>query len=190
MRQLWVLLFCLMATSCANTGISLGVGTGFGFGGRHGGVNIGVGGTIPVSTTFGGIHSSAQVPAGLMTQEASSALKKINQLRKNQQIGSLKVNSSLQAFAEKRAQELSQKYSHQRPDGRLANDQLQGGTLNVELIAKTNSLSADEAIAAWRKQSSRLVENTFNAAGIAAYSHQETTYWVLILGDEKSVAVY
>ena len=190
MRQLWVLLFCLMATSCANTGISLGVGTGFGFGGRHGGVNIGFGGTIPVSTTFGGIHSSAQVPAGLMTQEASSALKKINQLRKNQQIGSLKVNSSLQAFAEKRAQELSQKYSHQQPDGRLANDQLQGGTLNVELIAKTNSLSADEAIAAWRKQSSRLVENTFNAAGIAAYSHQETTYWVLILGDEKSVAVY
>ena len=181
----------IFISGCTSSGISVGVGTGFG--GRHGGVNIGLGGTVPIGTDSGGIFSSdntPQVPDNVMRQEAKNALDRINQLRRSRGLHVLNNNPSLQAFAMTRAQELAQNYSHRRPDGRMAIEQIRSGAAAVELIARTESLSSEQATDYWQNKSRRLSENIFTAAGIGVYAVGGEAYWVLILGNENSFAVY
>ena len=94
-------------------------------------------------------------------------------------------NSNLQKAAEIRAQEISQKFSHDRPDGSSCFTAIEQAGVRYrtcgENIAMGTNLDAERAMELWKNSEGHfknMINKDFSEVGIAAYRVGENIYWV------------
>lgn len=94
-------------------------------------------------------------------------------------------NSNLQAAAEIRAEEISQLFSHDRPDGSSCFTALKQMGINYrtcgENIAMGTNLSAERAMELWTDSPGHfknMVDSGFKQVGAASFRSGENIYWV------------
>ena len=117
----------------------------------------------------------------------AEAVELLNQLRESQGLQPLiwNPNSKLQAAAELRAQEISEVFSHTRPDGSSCFTVLKQYGLNYghcgENIAYGTNLSPEGAMDLWINSSGHyknMVNRNFREVGLACYIEGANIYWV------------
>ena len=131
--------------------------------------------------------------AGNVTFAASTnsmnaeAVELLNQLRQSKGLQPLSwnPNSKLQAAAQLRAQEISEVFSHTRPDGSSCFTVLKQYGLNYgycgENIAMGTNLSPEGAMDLWTNSSGHyknMVNPNYREVGLACYVYGNDIYWV------------
>lgn len=187
----FVVLFSLILSACAVEGLNVGVGLGGGFGGTRstfGGISIG--GTIPLKSKN---TSTPQTPQLIIERELAIELEEVNKLRARNGAKPLVINKSLQQYANVRANELMQKFSHYRPNGLDALRNIKSNSSYVyvaENIALNHQLSGEAIVKQWSESSghfSNMINKDFTAIGIGVSTDGNGQfYWVQIFGDTKS----
>lgn len=184
------ILSAIALSACTATGLNVGIGTGFG--GSHGGVGISLGGTIPVGKN--NPSKETKIPATIIQQELHTQWQKLNAMRQAQGLNTLTRNESLDAYAMIRAYELSQSFSHTRPNGKDALSYIRNHIYTAENIAQTSNLSSDEVLKQWQNSPSHLnniMNKQIQSVGLGVCTDSSgRVYWVQIFGDTHSYARY
>lgn len=111
----------------------------------------------------------------------------LNELRASYRISKVNwnPNSDLQTAARIRAQEISQKFSHDRPDGSSCFTAIRQAGVRYrtcgENIAMGTNLDAERAMELWTNSQGHfenMVDRRFKEVGIAAFRAGENVYWV------------
>lgn len=111
----------------------------------------------------------------------------LNELRANYGISAVSwnPNSDLQTAARIRAQEISQKFSHDRPDGSSCFTAIRQAGIRYrtcgENIAMGTNLDAERAMELWTDSQGHfenMVDGRFKEVGIASFRAGENVYWV------------
>lgn len=106
------------------------------------------------------------------------------------QLKAFKRDSALEKTARTRAKEISQRFSHTRPNGRDCFTAYPKYSALGENIAMGQK-SATEALNSWKETNNlysgqghrrNMLSQDFNAIGIAGYRHNGTIYWVQSFG--------
>ncbi|MBR7059382.1 MAG: CAP domain-containing protein [Neisseriaceae bacterium] len=115
-------------------------------------------------------------------------------MRQAQGLNTLTRNESLDAYAMMRAYELSQSFSHTRPNGKDALSYIRNHIYTAENIAQTSNLSSDEVLKQWENSPSHLnniMNKQIQSVGLGVYTDSSgRVYWVQIFGDTHSYARY
>lgn len=127
----------------------------------------------PTKKPEGGIRNDAY---------ASDVVRQVNEERAKYGLGALTVDSDLTNAACKRAQEITQQFSHTRPDG--SSWSTVSKKAYGENIAKGQN-SADKVMAAWMSSDghrANILRESYNTIGVCAYSYNGVIYWVQLFG--------
>ena len=114
---------------------------------------------------------------------ASQVVALVNEARAKQGLGALRVDGELTRAACVRAGELTQVFSHTRPDGSKWSTVT--ASAYAENIAR-GQRTADKVVAAWLSSSDGHRENilrpSYGSIGVCAFSHNGVIYWVQLFG--------
>ena len=127
------------------------------------------------------IAGTAQA-ATLVTANAQSVVRQVNQERAARGLSALRVDPALTAAAQIRAQEIVQKFSHTRPDGTRWSTV--SSAAYGENIAK-GQRTADKAMAAWMTSSghrANILRANYGSIGVACVKSGGVYYWVQLFG--------
>ncbi len=135
------------------------------------------------------IEAKEETPAGFTaTADQERVLKLMNEERAAAGAGTLTLDETLCKAAAVRAEEISRKFSHERPDGTRYVAVLESlGIINkasAENIAE-GYLTADEVMKGWMNSSGHrrnILNSTYTHIGIAKYTVGGRSYWVQIFG--------
>ena len=124
------------------------------------------------------------------TQDMVDIVNRCNKERKAAGVtNNLVLDSELCKTAEIRAKELSQYFSHTRPDGRACFTVLADCSVRY-LIAAENiaygQTTADAAMNSWMNSAEnkkKILNKTYNRLGVASYTQGQTIYWVQLFTD-------
>lgn len=142
-------------------------------------------------------HNAYQVQAlpAHVQQEIDKAIALTNQIRAEKKLPPLKYNANLAAYAQVRAQELLQTFSHNRPDGQSYSNVLKGRTYAENIAA--GSANAAGTIKQWRESTQghyeSMINPNFTTIGIGMVSAPNSKYgyyWVQIFGDDTTTSPY
>ena len=107
----------------------------------------------------------------------------VNEIRAEAGLNSLKWDSNLETVANVRANEISEKFSHTRPNGRqwyTVNSKIQGGE-NLAFGFNT----AEDVVDAWMNSPTHrdnILYSDFNKVAISIYEEDGTYYWAQQMG--------
>lgn len=127
------------------------------------------------------IAGTAQA-ATLVTANAQSVVRQVNQERAARGLSALRVDPALTAAAQIRAQEIVQKFSHTRPDGTRWSTV--SSAAYGENIAK-GQRTADKVMAAWMTSSghrANILRANYGSIGVACVKSGGVYYWVQLFG--------
>ena len=114
---------------------------------------------------------------------ASQVLKLVNQERAKEGLSALTTNSTLQAAAEKRAQETVQSFSHTRPNGTSFSTVLKEYGISYRAAGENiayGQKTPQEVVKAWMNSSghrANIMSAKFSKIGIGVYQKNGVTYW-------------
>ena len=120
--------------------------------------------------------------ATLVTANAQSVVRQVNQERAARGLSALRVDPALTAAAQIRAQEIVQKFSHTRPDGTKWSTV--SSVAYGENIAK-GQRTADKVMAAWMSSSghrANILRASYGSIGVACVKSGNVYYWVQLFG--------
>ena len=120
--------------------------------------------------------------ATLVTANAQSVVRQVNQERAARGLSALRVDPALTAAAQIRAQEIVQKFSHTRPDGTKWSTV--SSAAYGENIAK-GQRTADKVMAAWMTSSghrANILRASYGSIGVACLQSGGVYYWVQLFG--------
>lgn len=144
-----------------------------------------LGASVPVHAAV----PSASVTAKVDYTESNKFLKKLNNLRNKKGLPSVKIDKSLQKAAELRAAELTVRYAHRRPNGKMPVSVTK--KIAEENIAM-NCGDAGEVYSAWKNSHGHyqnMVRRNMRSIGICCLEYQGCTYWVNLFGSGYAKAV-
>ena len=126
---------------------------------------------------------STTTPSSELSNYADQVLKLVNQERAKAGLPALTTNKTLQAAANKRAQEIVQSFSHTRPDGSSCFTVLNDYSISYrsagENIAYGQKTPA-EVMKAWMNSPghrANILKNGFGKVGIGVYKVNGVLYW-------------
>ena len=139
-------------------------------------------------------QSRVELPNATLQIEINQAIIAINELRAEKGLKPLQPNPSLMAYAQRRAEELSQKFSHTRPNGQKSHLPLKNFTTFAENIA-TGSNTGKETVLQWKNSKGHYqnMMGNFDSLGLGAIDNPHTPYqyyWALILSDKNATTEY
>ena len=120
--------------------------------------------------------------ATLVTANAQSVVRQVNQERAKQGLSALRVDPKLTAAAQIRAREIVEKFSHTRPDGTKWSTV--SSVAYGENIAK-GQRTADKVMAAWMTSSghcANILRASYGSIGVACVKSGGVYYWVQLFG--------
>ena len=118
----------------------------------------------------------------LVTANAQSVVRQVNQERAKQGLPALRVDPKLAAAAQIRAREIVEKFSHTRPDGTKWSTV--SSVAYGENIAKGQK-TADKVMAAWMTSSghrANILRASYGSIGVACLQSGGVYYWVQLFG--------
>lgn len=119
---------------------------------------------------------------GWMDDYAWNVINQTNAERAKQGLPALRIDAELMAAAQIRAEEISRKFSHTRPNGK-AGSSVTAAARN-ENIARGHG-SPDRVMAAWLTSDSHrrnLLARGYGSIGVACLEVGGITYWVQLFG--------
>lgn len=128
------------------------------------------------------LTASVAQAATLVTANAQSVVRQVNQERAARGLSALRVDPALTAAAQIRAQEIVQKFSHTRPDGTKWSTV--SSVAYGENIAK-GQRTADKVMAAWMSSSghrANILRASYGSIGVACVQSGNVYYWVQLFG--------
>ena len=128
------------------------------------------------------LTASVAQAATLVTANAQSVVRQVNQERAARGLSALRVDPALTAAAQIRAQEIVQKFSHTRPDGTKWSTV--SSVAYGENIAK-GQRTADKVMAAWMTSSghrANILRASYGSIGVACVKSGGVYYWVQLFG--------
>ena len=128
------------------------------------------------------LTASVAQAATLVTANAQSVVRQVNQERAARGLSALRVDPALTAAAQIRAQEIVQKFSHTRPDGTKWSTV--SSVAYGENIAK-GQRTADKVMAAWMSSSghrANILRASYGSIGVACVKSGNVYYWVQLFG--------
>ncbi|MBO7380192.1 MAG: CAP domain-containing protein [Neisseriaceae bacterium] len=181
-----------LLSACSSLGVGVGIGTGFG---GHGGIGVSLGGNIPLDKSPKvSSNQSVNIPETRLQQELNIELNELNQYRTQQGLKPLQRNESLDAYAATRAKELSQQFSHTRPNGKNALSYVRNFVETAENIAQNNAADGKAIIEQWKnspEHAKNMANPVFRAVGLGVYADASgKIYWVQVFGEEHSFVRY
>ena len=116
------------------------------------------------------------------SEYAAEVVRQVNEERVKYGLGALTVDGDLTKAAYIRASEITQQFSHTRPDG--------SGWSTVSAKAKGENIamgykSADKVMAAWLTSEghrANILRESFTTIGVCAYEYNGIMYWVQLFG--------
>lgn len=120
--------------------------------------------------------------AAWLDHYAGNVIAQTNAERMKQGLPALRVDGELMAAARIRAEEISRKFSHTRPNGKTGSSVT--GAARNENIARGHA-SADRVMAAWLTSDSHrrnLLARGYGSIGAACVEVNGITYWVQLFG--------
>lgn len=127
--------------------------------------------------------ASRSALAGEMRHDlAYQVVEQVNRQRAQYGLSALRVDETLEEAAQIRALEITQKFSHTRPDGSQWATVTSGAY--GENIARGQK-SADKVMAAWLTSAghrANILKSSYGSIGVCAYVHNGVTYWVQLFG--------
>ena len=122
------------------------------------------------------------VPSGTDSEYAAEVVRQVNEERAKYGLGALSVDGDLTKAAYIRASEITQQFSHTRPDG--------SSWSTVSAKAKGENIamgykSADKVMAAWLTSEghrANILRESFTTIGVCAYEYNGIMYWVQLFG--------
>ena len=142
---------------------------------------------LTLSLTIIAIFGAVNVAAASNLDMAHVAVDMLNDLREDKGLNQLKWNpsSKLQRAAEVRAKEITEEFSHTRPDGSTCFTVLKEFGLSYstcgENIAMGTQMSPQKAMEMWTNSPGHyknMVNPDFEEIGLARYKIGDTIYWV------------
>ena len=120
--------------------------------------------------------------ATLVTANAQSVVRQVNQERAKRGLSALRVDPKLTAAAQIRAREIVERFSHTRPDGtRWSTVSSRAYGENIAKGQKT----ADKVMAAWMSSSghrANILRANYGSIGVACVKSGNVYYWVQLFG--------
>lgn len=129
---------------------------------------------------------SVSVTAKVNNTESNKFLEKLNTLRKKKGLSTVKVDKSLQKAAELRAAELTVRYAHGRPNGKMPASITK--KITAENIAIDN-YEAGDVYTAWKNSRGHyqnMIRKNVKSVGICCLEYQGRTYWVNVFGTSRA----
>lgn len=132
---------------------------------------------------------SVSVTAKVNNTESNKFLKKLNSLRKKKGLSTVKVDKSLQKAAELRAAELTVRYAHGRPNGKMP------ASITKKIKAENIAIDHEEAgdvYTVWKNSRGHyqnMTRKNVKSVGICCLEYQGRTYWVNVFGTSRSKTV-
>lgn len=132
---------------------------------------------------------SASVTARVNNKENNKCLKELNALRKKKGLPALKIDKTLQKAAELRAAELTVRYSHERPNGKMP------VSITKKVAAENIAMGfghAEDVCEAWKNSPGHyrnMVHTDMKSIGICCLEYQGSKYWVNVFGKERAKTV-
>ena len=129
-------------------------------------------------TATGSTRSTIAVRASL----ADEVVRQVNMERAKRGLGTLEVSAELNRAARLRANEITRKFSHTRPDGsawRTVSSAAYGE--NIAMGQRT----ADKVMAAWMTSSghrANILRASYGSIGVCAVVSNGVTYWAQLFG--------
>ncbi len=136
----------------------------------------------PVQTTPTPTKAPTNNNTGI-SNYANQVLQLINQERAKAGLSALTTNSTLQAAAEKRAQETVQSFSHTRPNGTSFSSVLKEYGISYRTSGENiayGQKSPQEVVTAWMNSSghrANIMNGNFGKVGIGVYQKNGVIYW-------------
>lgn len=132
--------------------------------------------------------------APALQTEIQLATQYINQLRAEKGLAPLSPDTQLSAYAQRRAEELSIKFSHTRPNGQLYHHEI-AHAASAENIAAGSATAAETVLGQWKNSAGHYanIMGNFQKIGIGLVYAPNSTYryyWALIVGDNHASAPY
>ena len=128
------------------------------------------------------LTASVAQAATLVTANAQSVVRQVNQERAARGLSALRVDPALTAAAQIRAQEIVERFSHTRPDGTKWSTV--SSVAYGENIAK-GQRTADKVMAAWMSSSghrANILRASYGSIGVACVKSGNVYYWVQLFG--------
>lgn len=186
-------------SACGNSGLlgayPEGVNPGQGGQGSNTGGNGGLPPTNKPSPSNPNNSSySVKKPSAKRQQEIDVVVDNVNKLRKSKDLKPLKVNPSLSAYAQRRAEEIVKKFSHTRPDGKGALSFVHGGWAGENIAA--GSSTGNATFNQWKESPghyANMVNSGFTQIGMGSYCEQGSEYgcyWVQIFSNDGGYTDY
>ena len=128
------------------------------------------------------LTASVAQAATLVTANAQSVVRQVNQERAARGLSALRVDPALTAAAQIRAQEIVERFSHTRPDGTKWSTV--SSVAYGENIAK-GQRTADTVMAAWMSSSghrANILRASYGSIGVACVKSGNVYYWVQLFG--------
>ena len=125
---------------------------------------------------------TARSTVSVRTSLAAEVVRQVNLERARRGLGTLKVSAELSRAARVRANEITRKFSHTRPDGsawRTVSSAAYGE--NIAMGQRT----ADKVMAAWMTSSghrANILRASYGSIGVCAVVSGGVTYWVQLFG--------
>jgi len=125
---------------------------------------------------------TARSTVSVRTSLAAEVVRQVNLERARRGLGTLKVSAELSRAARVRANEITRKFSHTRPDGsawRTVSSAAYGE--NIAMGQRT----ADKVMAAWMTSSghrANILRASYGSIGACAVVSGGVTYWVQLFG--------
>ena len=186
------LVVAVALSACSSIGLGVGIGTGFG---GHGGIGVSLGGNIPLDKSpKTSSNQEVSIPQTRLQQELNIELNELNQYRTQLGLKPLIRNESLDAYAETRAAELAQQFSHTRPNGKNALSYVRNYVETAENIAQNNAADGKAVVEQWKnspEHNKNMANPVFRAVGLGVCAAPNgKVYWVQIFGEEHSFVRY
>lgn len=128
------------------------------------------------------VAASAAQASAWLDGYAQSVISQTNMERARHGLPALRVDAELMAAARIRAEEISRKFSHTRPNGQTGSSVT--AAARNENIARGHG-SADRVMAAWLTSDSHrrnLLARGYSSIGVACLEVNGVTYWVQLFG--------
>lgn len=115
-------------------------------------------------------------------KEAHDAYYYLNAYRKKAKVGTLKKDAKLEKIAKIRAEEISKKFSHTRPNGKSCLSLIKGNKYKGENIARGYVISESVSKGWYKSKGHRknMLRKEFKKVGIATFKKGGKVYWVQV----------
>lgn len=151
--------------------------------------------TPPAPVTPVAANNMVLTPAVAQINNIEAAIRHTNELRSEKGLPPLVIDPSLQAYAQKRAEEIVGQFSHTRPDGTTL-QALKGGSAgeNIAKSSRNDPLYVVKTL--WRNSDGHyqnIINTNWKKIGIGMVADPNSPtgfYWVQVFGDDRTTTDY